>query len=47
MKKGFTLVELLAVMALLAIIAVIAVPSAMKVSYNVKKDMNCEKVDMI
>ena len=37
MKKGFTLVELLAVMALLAIIAVIAVPSAMKVSYNVKK----------
>ena len=47
MKKGFTLVELLAVMALLAIIAVIAVPSAMKVSYNVKKDMYCEKVDMI
>lgn len=47
MKKGFTLVELLAVIALLALIAVIAVPSAMKVSYNVKKDMYCEKVDMI
>lgn len=47
MKKGFTLVELLAVIALIAVLAVIAVPSVMMVSRNIKEDMYCEKVDML
>ncbi len=47
MKKGFTLVELLAVIVLLAILAIVAVPSAFKIAYNSKKNMYCEKVDMI
>lgn len=47
MKKGFTLVELLAVIAILAVIALIAIPTGMGVSKNVKKKMYCQKRDMI
>ncbi len=47
MKKGFTLIELLAVILIIALIAVIAVPNTFKVSTDVKKDMYCEKVDLL
>lgn len=47
MKKGFTLVELLAVIVILALLATIAVPSAFSISESIKKNMYCEKVDMI
>ena len=47
MNKGFTLVELLAVIVLLGLLATIAVPSAIGISNNIKKNMYCEKVDMI
>lgn len=46
-KKGFTLVELLAVIVILAIIVSIAVPSTISVSKKVKKNMYCEKVKQI
>jgi len=47
MKKGFTLVELLAVIVILALLATIAVPSAISISHKIKTDMYCDKVDMI
>lgn len=47
MKKGFTLVELLAVIVILALLATIAIPNMFKVSNEVQKDMYCEKVNMI
>ncbi len=47
MKKGFTLVELLAVIVLLALLATIAVPSAFTIGENIRKDMYCDKVEMI
>ena len=47
MKKGFTLVELLAVIVILALLATIAVPSAIGISNNIKKDLYCTKVDML
>jgi len=47
MKKGFTLVELLAVIVILALLATIAVPSAISIAHNIKKDMFCDKIDMI
>ena len=47
MKKGFTLVELLAVIVILAILALIAIPSSIGISNNIKKKMYCEKVNMI
>ena len=47
MKKGFTLIEMLAVVVILALLATIAVPSAMNISKSVKEDMYCEKVDML
>lgn len=46
-KKGFTLVELLAVIAILAVLAVIAVPSYNAVSKNIKQKMRDSKVDTI
>ncbi|MBR1748331.1 MAG: prepilin-type N-terminal cleavage/methylation domain-containing protein [Bacilli bacterium] len=46
-KKGFTLVELLAVIVILGLIAVIAIPNSMKVSDEVKKNLYCEKVDLL
>ncbi len=47
MNKGFTLVELLAVIVLLGLLATIAVPSAIGISNSIKKKMYCEKVDMV
>lgn len=46
-KKGFTLVELLAVIALLAIIITIAATSAISISKKLKDDMFCQQVDFI
>lgn len=46
-KKGFTLVELLAVIALLGLIVGICVPSIMNASTNVKKKTLKTKVDNI
>lgn len=46
-KKGFTLVELLAVIALLGLIVGICVPSIMNASTNVKKKTLQTKVDNI
>ena len=47
MKNGFTLIELLAVIVILALLAIIAVPSAINISNNIKKNMYCEKVDLL
>ncbi len=47
MKKGFTLVELLAVIVILALLATVAVPAAFSISENIKEDMYCEKVNML
>ena len=38
-KKGFTLVELLAVIAILAILVIIALPNILKMFNNAKKDI--------
>ena len=46
-KKGFTLVELLAVIVILGLIAVIAIPNSMQVSDSVKKNLYCKKVDLL
>ena len=43
-KKGFTLVELMAVIVILAILALIAVPNVLNISRNTKKRLYCEKV---
>ena len=46
-KKGFTLVELMAVIAILGIILLIAVPSYLGVSKKIKEDMWDNKLKMI
>ena len=46
-KKGFTLVELLAVLVIMGIIMTIAVPSVFKISSNMKVRYFCEKVSDI
>ena len=46
-NKGFTLVELLAVIVITAIIITVAVPSVLTFSENQKKNLYCSKVDTI
>lgn len=46
-KRGFTLVELIAVIALLAIVVVIAVPSINGVTNSIKQNMLDKKIAMI
>lgn len=46
-NKGFTLVELMAVIVVLALIITIAVPSAISISHKIKLKMYATKVDMI
>lgn len=46
-NKGFTLVELLAVIVILAILVTIAVPSTMSISKKIKENMFCEKISSI
>lgn len=46
-NKGFTLVELLAVIVILALITTIAVPAALSISGKIKDNLYCEKIDMI
>ena len=46
-KKGFTLVELLAVIAILAILATVATPIVLTVQKSIKNKMYAAKVKMI
>lgn len=46
-KKGFTLVELLAVIVILAILVTIAVPSTIAISKKIKSNMYDAKIDLI
>ncbi len=46
-NKGFTFVELLAVIVILAIIVSIAVPSTISISRKIKGNLFCEKVNSI
>lgn len=46
-NKGFTLVELLAVIVILALLITIAVPSTIAVSNKLKVNMYCKKIDSI
>jgi type IV pilus assembly protein PilA len=46
-KKGFTLVELLAVLVILSLLMVIAVPASINVSKKVKAKMYNNKVSLI
>lgn len=46
-NKGFTLVELLAVIVILAILVTIAVPSTITISNKLKENMYCKKIDSI
>ena len=46
-NKGFTLVELLAVLVILAIIVSIAVQSTISISNKIQKNMYCEKIKSI
>ncbi len=46
-KKGFTLVELLAVIVILAIIISIAVPGTLGISNRIKEKLFCSKIDFI
>ena len=39
MKKGFTLIEVLAVLVILALLALVAVPGAMRISGDMKKEL--------
>ncbi len=46
-NKGFTLVELLAVIVILAILIAVAVPSTISISNKLKTNMYCKKIDSI
>ena len=46
-KKGFTLVELLAVIAILALLVIIALPNVLKMFNQAKKDMFLTEVKTI
>ncbi len=46
-KKGFTLVELLAVIVLLVLLVTIAVPSSLNLSKKIKENMFCSKINDI
>ncbi len=46
-NKGFTLVELLAVIVILAMLITIAVPSTIAISNKLKLNMYCKKIDSI
>ena len=46
-NKGFTLVELLAVLVILSLLITVAVPSVNKIMLNINEDMYCEKVTNI
>jgi prepilin-type N-terminal cleavage/methylation domain-containing protein len=46
-KKGFTLVELLAVLVIMAALITIAVPNVITLAKKVKVNMFCEKVDLL
>lgn len=46
-NKGFTLIEILAVITIITLLTVVAVPSALVFQENMKKKMYCSKVDTI
>ena len=46
-NKGFTLVELLAVLVILSLLITVAVPSVNKIMLNINENMYCEKVTNI
>lgn len=46
-NKGFTLVELLAVIVILSLLITIAVPSTIAISNKLKLNMYCKKIDSI
>lgn len=46
-KKGFTLVELLAVIVIMSILMTVAIPSVILISNKMKKNMYCTKVETV
>ena len=46
-EKGFTLIEILAVVTIIALITIVAVPSALTFQENMNKKMYCSKIETI